>query len=100
MDININLDREIAVRNSYIILKLKVSRVVDVFRQIKSRTGGRNLETAIELMLFEEPSLKELEDVGMLTTLIRCMKDGNIEPPVDFFRLYKEIPCRGKEVKS
>jgi len=83
--------REIVVDNGYVTLKVRVSDIVTALETVWRRTGIRALVSAMEMMHFYAGSQQEKEHLGLLITLFRCWKDGNVKPPIDMDRVYGEI---------
>ena len=77
--------------NTYLNLKVRLSEIIKAVRIVKERTGAKNISTAIELVFFAGLPQDEMESVSLLVTLIRCIKDGSVAPPVDMEELYESI---------
>ena len=84
-------NEEIVVRNTYVNLKLRLSEIIEAIRIVKERTRANNISTAIELSFHIGFPREEMEKVSVLITLIRCIKDGCVAPPVDMDKLYASI---------
>jgi hypothetical protein len=84
-------DEEITVHNTYLNLKVRVSEIVNAVEILKRRTRANNISTAIELTFFASLPTDEMESVGLLITIIRCVKDGSVAPPFDIEKLYNSI---------
>jgi hypothetical protein len=84
-------NREILVRNTYVNLRVRLSEIMEVVRIIKERTRAANISTAIELVFHAGLPRDEMERVSVLVTLVRCIKDGSVAPPVNMDELYESI---------
>ena len=84
---------EINIRNSYISLRVKLSEIISALKEIKKQTKARNLNSAIEMMYFCKPSKEGLAVLGLIITIQRCAKDGNVNPYLNLADLYQRISC-------
>jgi len=91
--LNMESCKEIIVRNTYLNLKIPMSEIITAMKILKERTRARSISTAIELMFFAQAPLpgNEMESVSLLITLLRCIKDGSVVPPLDIEKLYATI---------
>jgi hypothetical protein len=83
--------KEITVRNAYLNLKVPIADIVNAVETLKRRTRANTITTAIELTFFASPPDDERERIGLLITIIRCIKDGSVAPPFDIDKLYDSI---------
>lgn len=85
---------EVKVRNSYVNMRLNMKDIIAALTAFKQRTGAATAASAIELSHFDYATLtsEEKEWLGMLVTLTRCMKDGNVDPDFNIQELYGVLP--------
>ncbi len=88
---NLDENEEINIRNSYLSLRVKLSDVLSALSEIKRQTKAKTLNTAIEMMYFCSPSKEKLSSLGLIITIQRCSRDGNVIPMVSLAELYQAI---------
>ena len=82
---------EITVRNAYLNLRVPIADIVNAVETLKRRTRANTITSAIEFTFFAAIPDDERDRVGLLITIIRCIKDGSVAPPFDIDRLYDSI---------
>lgn len=83
--------KEIVLDNPWLHTKHRMEDIRSAVEMIKQRTKANNLTTAIELAHFAELPDEEWRQVGLLVTIVRCLKDGGVKPPFDIDELYASI---------
>lgn len=88
---DIDENTEINIQNSYLSLRVKVADIISALKEIKKHTKTRNLSSAVEMMYFCAPSKDKLATLGLIITIQRCARDGNVNPMVSLSELYEKI---------
>ena len=71
-----------------VVLTIELSFIIRMMKELKKRTGAKNLKEAIEFIyhVFDE---EELEDVGLFMKVYRLTLTGDTKPPLNETKLEK-----------
>ncbi len=88
-------ERDDIITADNITATLKISRqeLERAMKKLHTLTGADKLHQAFNLVWYklEGTDRSTAEQMGMITTLYRCAKDGSVRPPVDLDDYYREV---------
>ncbi len=83
-------DDIISADNITATLTITKQELTRAMKKLHELTNADKLHQAFNLVWYKKMDIATAEQMGMITTLYRCAKDGSVRPPVDLDDYYRE----------